>query len=211
MSILATDSFTRADAQNPGANWLLIKGIGVSNDFGIFSNAVDVTTAFTRNADAYDGGIVWPNDQYAKAKCLVMPTSGELWAVVVRSEAVVGTQRNWYAAGTNPADFGNAQTHIWKEVANVFTDLGTTGAVDISAGDTVTIEIVGSTITCKVNGVQKLQVTDSSIPSGKPGIFVQYATINTAVADDFEGGDFGVGGNPVALFANNTLAKLTVS
>src|SRR5216117_2215069 len=121
MSVLASDNFNRANAASLGANWILFKGI--ANHQGIFSNAADLTVASARNGDAYDGGVSWPNDQYAQAKVVTMPDAAGTWAVVVRGEAVSGVSRTFYAAGVNPGDSGDTFTRIWKFVGNTFTGL----------------------------------------------------------------------------------------
>lgn len=189
MTILATDDFNRADAATLGANWVLLQGI--ANHQGIFSNAADLAVASARNGDAYDNGITWPNDQYARAKVVTMPDAAGTWAVVVRGEAVSGGQRTFYAAGVDPGDASDNFTRIWKWVGNTLTGLSSSGTNDISAGSIVRLEAVGTTLTCFVDGVQKTQVTDSAIASGKPGIYSVHNAIDVALFDDFEAGDFG--------------------
>lgn len=192
MAILAADDFNRADAANLGANWVLIQGI--ANHQGIFSNAADLAVASARNGDAYNGGVTWPNDQYAQAKVVTMPDATGTWGVVVRAEAVGGAQRIFYAAGVSPGDQGDNFTRIWKFVNNTYTNISSSGANDISVGKTVRLEVVGTTLTCFVDGVQKTQITDAAIASGKPGIYSVHNAIDVALFDDFEAGDFTVPG-----------------
>lgn len=192
MTALATDNFNRADAGTLGSNWGMYQGM--PNPQGIFSNTADLTVASNRNSGFYDGGVTWPNDQYAQAKVITMPDATGTWAVVVRGEAVSGGQRTLYAAGVSQGDFGNTFTSIWKFVANVQTGLANSGVTDIGVGKIVRLEAVGTTLTCYVDGVQKVQFTDSSIASGKPGIYSVHNAIDVGLFDDFEAGDFAAGG-----------------
>lgn len=183
-SSIAADGFTRADAANLGGNFVLPKGI--ADHLGIFSNQVDITAAGNRCGEAYDATIQWPTNQYAQVRMPALASATQ--AALVRVETVVGSTRNYYAGGRSPSDFGDSQTHIWKEVNNVFTNLGASGTVDIAAGDTVTLDSTGSVLVCRVNGVRKVTVTDSSLTQGKPGLFAQHSAIDVALLDDFEAG-----------------------
>lgn len=183
-SAIASDGFGRADAATPGGNYVLLIGIG--SHLGIFSNQVDVSVAASRCADAYDAAIQWPANQYAQVRLPVLASSTQ--AAVVRGETVVGAQRNYYAGGRSPNDFGDSQTHIWKEVNNVITNLAASGTVDIAAGDTISLEVVGSALVCKVNGVRKVTVADSAFTQGKPAMLGQHSAIDVAILDDFEAG-----------------------
>jgi hypothetical protein len=67
----------------------------------------------------------------------------------------------------------NAYVQIvrWNGPLGNFTVLTSAGVpAGIITGDVVKATIVGSTITAYLNGVQKLQVVDSTYPSGKPGM-----------------------------------------
>lgn len=191
---LASDDCNRADAANPGANWVLPKGIAAH--LGIFSTQLDVATAAARCADAYDAGITWPANQYSQARFVALASATQ--SVLVRAETVTGTTRNYYAAGINTNDFSNNQTHIWKEVASVITDLGTSGAVDITPGAIVSLEAQGTTLICKVNGVPKVTVVDASFAAGKPGLYAQHSAGDVALFDDFVAGDVTVPWNVTA-------------
>jgi hypothetical protein len=184
MSVLASDTFTRADATTLGANWGSSGGLGTS--CGIVSNQVDVTVTGSRCGNTYTA-VTWPDDHYSKATVVALPSN--TWAVLVRMQ--VGASRNYYAAGVNPNDFGDSQTRIWKEVAGVETGLATSGTVDITAGSVVELDIQSTTLTCKVDGITKVSVTDGSFPSGTPGILLQHTAINVGLLDNWEGGDFG--------------------
>ncbi|MEO5956209.1 MAG: hypothetical protein ABIR36_11045, partial [Nitrospiraceae bacterium] len=65
---------------------------------------------------------------------------------------------------------GPIQIVRWNGRLGDFTVLGTGGGPILTTGDVVKATIVGSTITAYVNGVQKLQVDDSTYSSGNPGM-----------------------------------------
>jgi hypothetical protein len=65
---------------------------------------------------------------------------------------------------------GSIQIVRWNGPLGGFTVLGGPGGPKLTTGDVVKATIVGSTITAYVNGVQKLQVIDSTYSNGSPGM-----------------------------------------
>jgi hypothetical protein len=66
---------------------------------------------------------------------------------------------------------GYIQIVRWNGPLGNFTALASAPVpAGITTGNVVKATIVGSTITAYINGVQKLQVIDSTYPSGRPGM-----------------------------------------
>jgi len=182
--ILATDSFDRADAATLGVNWPLLKG--ESQHLGIFSNQVD-TSAAGDCGNAYDGGISWPGDQWAEAPIATIGTGETL--IWVRGEAFSGSTKNGYQGGTDDGNLGHNNTEIIKRVADTWSELGSSGVNDITAGSVVRVEAEGNAVRVLVDGVQKVAVTDASFSGGNPGLSAIHA-VNVGLFTSFTAGDF---------------------
>lgn len=173
MSIF-TDNFNRANGAI-GGNWTNINGT-----FGISSNkATSLTLGADSRAQAVYSASFGPdsfgNDQYAQ---LVLADTTAYAGVVVRGSLSAYTGYVAVAAGTDSA--------ISKFVAGTPTAVAT-GGPPFANGDVLRLEISGSTLTLKKNGVVVLTGTDSSISSGYAGI-AGYNTTRIA-GDNWEGGD----------------------
>lgn len=108
---------------------------------------------------------------------------------------------------------GNSLFTLYKRVAGTITSLGS-ASISLQGnttspyiGDSISLGVLGSMITAKVNGVTKIEVTDSSITAtGKAGIGLGYVTVST---DD---GGTGVGIDNVVvetLTADSTAPTIT--
>lgn len=159
MSLPASDNFTRADANNLGANWTpqFYNG-GSGPGLGIFSN----------QCAAYgDGLAVWTadafgNNHYSQGtftssyNLLLVRCSGT--GITATAYACLGYVNNLYITlitGPTGGGFG--------------TTIGTLGAyVD---GDVIRLEVVGTSIKAYVNGVQSgSTVIDATLSTGAPGV-----------------------------------------
>ena len=95
---------------------------------------------------------------------------------------VTANSSTGYECNFSARSSANAYVQIvrWNGAFGDFTLLDARGGSSMALhnGDTITCTIDGSTITAYINGVQKLQVTDSTFSSGNPGIgaFLQNAT-----------------------------------
>jgi len=189
MSILVTDTFNRADANSLGAGWT-----DKRNALGIFSNQADITATADENITYYSG-ISWPNDGYAQATCAAAAVAGRTMQVGYRIQPGADAVRSGYYGGTDYLNHGS--TDLLLAVWNVSTPtfLATDPGTVLAANDVLKLTIVGTLLTLYVNGVQKLQATDSLWASGNAGLFAGNGAIDVALLDNFEGGDFGV---PVA-------------
>lgn len=90
------------------------------------------------------------------------------------------TVKTCYYAGYNGVFFLN------KWVNGTWTEIGTNNSTTLSTGDTFRLESAGTTHTIYKNGFEIAHWTDSSITSGRVGI---YAGSSTNALDDWTGGD----------------------
>jgi hypothetical protein len=195
MGALATDSFTRADAANLGANWTGT-GEGTATGYKIVSNAVANTGDGGADEWAKYTAVTWPNDQYSQAAVTISVAgggTGDGEGVGVRIAA--GATKTLYRFVVNSNAGGSAE--VSKFVAGTYTQLGTRTPT-YSAGQLVYGEIQGSTLVMKYNGVQLgASLSDSSIASGSAGLAHSGpgVTLTTAL-DNWEGGDFSGAADP---------------
>jgi hypothetical protein len=164
--VTASDPFTysNGDLHTENANWVYTAGsFQVSSD-KVFSSSATIS-------GAYLSGQVWPNDQYSEVTAVVGGTA----ATQNTGPAVrVSSSANTYYC----IQYANNLLAISKQVAGTFTQL-VSGGTFPTTGQTVRLQVMGTTLTAFVNGVSQLTHTDASIASGTPGIFgVANATTN---------------------------------
>lgn len=180
--MLASDNFNRSN-ENPlsgGGNWLTSTG---ETPLQITSDFVSCTTlGGNTNYQYYNGGISWPNDQYSQVQLTTnVANSGTSSGCMVRISATTAT---FYTASII-----NGNLVLSKVVAGSFTSLATV-SYSFTNGDVMLFQVVGTTLSCYMNGVLKTTTTDSSITSGFPGIFMQTNTGTTGNvnSDNWSGG-----------------------
>lgn len=182
MTALATDTFSRANEDPIATPWVTL-GAG----FEMFLQA-NVLGPFNISSDSwayYDGGISWPNDQYAKMTCTVTGTAGGTSGIGPMVRKASGATETFYRLVVDHAASNNVS--LGKVVAGSYTNIVTV-TNSWSDGDTWELRAIGTTLSIWKNGSQvSTNQTDSSIASGKPG--VAYSSTETAASvDAFEAG-----------------------
>ncbi len=179
---LATDSFTRADANPLGSPWLYPTGQTLR--FQLVSNSVGGVTS-SGHCPAYYSGISWPNDQWCQATVTTL-TDGDIGLA-----ARISTSAQTFYSYSHRT-VANGGIILEKQLnGNVYQpDIDTT--FNPAVNDVIYLECYGSNITVKVNGIVRLSATDTDIASGNAGIF-RYNT--TSRIDDWSAGSFGAGGS----------------
>jgi len=179
VSTLATDDFNRANNANLGANWVVNTG-----NWGITSNAAQASTDDSHAS--YDGGIIWPNNQWSQAtlKATVGPDEHSGTAVTARSQG----------SGVNSGYelwVGSGGVGIVVVSGGSYTYISTSTLTGFAANDVLYLEAQSTTLLAKKNGatISALTVTDSTFASGKPGIAGGQSGTPFSV-DDWSGGDF---------------------
>lgn len=183
MSILATDNFNRADNLDVGANWTVLTS---TNAARIVSNAVRADVLGNDHIE-YWNALSWPNNQYVSMTIVAIPSAANHGpGPMVRAATAAQTGYMLYCGSSTTAG-----ATLWKAVNTSWTALGTRDA-DFTAGDTVTLEVQGTTLVIKKNGVQVgASYTDSTISSGQAGFIITFPTAQgDSILDNWEGGDF---------------------
>jgi hypothetical protein len=175
MSALFSDDFNRANG-SVGADWTATLGLGAGGSPQIASNQVNAGGV---DAGAFNNSVVYPNDQYAQAVI-----GGERQAVGVRCTAVGGEIDTYYFF-TRLSDGAIA---INKYTNNVGAANITTGTASLNIGDTIYLQISGTSLTAKVNGVTVLTGSDGSFASGSAMLWVG-STGGDGIIDNFESGN----------------------
>jgi hypothetical protein len=200
MSVLASDDFNRANANPIGGSWTTAPN---HNALQLLSNTCQ-PSSLAVDCGAYYSGITWPADQYAQVKVTVNSTgTGVGPGLFCRQDT--GGANTCYRLVASHAAANNIE--LGKFIAGAFTGIWTRTQA-FTDGDTLRLEVQGTTLRAYLNGVQiGADTTDSSIASGATGIAYSSLTSATTLVDDFEGGDF-VSGPPETGIPQGVLRKV---
>ncbi|WP_431781719.1 hypothetical protein [Streptomyces chumphonensis] len=166
-----TDDFNRPDTTDLGPGW-----VEVSGDWSITSGQLSPGAAggtiILRAAAPMDSP-----DHYAQAT--IAATTAASHGVWCRGNTNISSGYLWRNDGTS---WG-----LFSVVGGSFTLIGT-WAAPAAPGDVARVQAVGSTITGWVNGVQRVSVANTAVPTG---VSVGIRTESTAAIrfDDFAGAD----------------------
>lgn len=169
-----TDDFNRANG-NLGSNWT---DLFIANSAQISSN--QLVGNYNNSWAAYYSAGTLGNDQYSKIQITTVPTGSQGFGVAVRCSGGVGTE-TYYAFGCSASS-----SSIEKFVSGTFTLLKGSIATTFSVGDYIEVRVSGTTISGYKNGVFVDSATDSSISSGKAGV---WGYLVGGTGDSWEGGD----------------------
>jgi hypothetical protein len=162
---LATDNFTRANANPIGTPWFPIGINHTANQFQIQGNFAEVNTldAVNLSGDYYDGGITWPNDQYSEVTLSTLLIAADYIGAGVRWQTTNLVNGYSVLCGT-----GANNSFVQKYVNGAGTQIGSNFTV--AQNDVIRISVTGTTITVTRNGSVVLTGTDATFASGKPAI-----------------------------------------
>jgi hypothetical protein len=212
---IATDDFNRTDGAI-GSSWLYIRNTAwQGNPPNIFSNKVfGRATGDQYQVARWAGTGTFANDQYAKATVgtLAAQTADYRCGVVARCSADIDTTADYYGYNLySDSGTGIYTTVLFKVVNGTYTALNT-AAVAWANGDTIEIEVEGTTVRGLKNGVQTVSVTDSDLTSGKPGLLVAGDNGGTVASlDNWEGGDLSSGGTSATATGATLTATATLT
>lgn len=167
MAQVANDTFNRANASTLGSNWTPLVGSG---DVALqISGSQIESNALTPSVgkEMYYGGLTWSPDQYSQAEIVKATGNGYVGPAVRMT-----SNDTHYACVVFNTGSGNATVEILLDNAGTYTVLA--GAVNstVRAGDTVRCLAQGSTLTMtnQTTSATLLSATDTTIPSGYPGL-----------------------------------------
>ena len=114
-------------------------------------------------------GVTFSADHYSEITIASMPTGGQLYFhyCFARMNATAGCYLY-----TTSADVSLATLQLWRiSDAGAYTQLGTniTAGANLVAGDVLRLEVVGTQLTAKLNGVTVRTTTDSTFSTGQSG------------------------------------------
>lgn len=180
-SVVATDNFNRADGAL-GANWSEAATAYTDNQPVIASNE-----AKSGGEGSYDNASYWSadsfaNNQYSKATISVLPSSGtSLMGVIVRASA------SDFCFCQYKRDSGSNKSRLYWFNAGAYTAIAFQNTTTFASGDTIELEVEGTTYTMFKNGVSILSGANGSAPAtGSAGITLYDLDERL---DDWEGGD----------------------
>lgn len=176
MTIFA-DDFNRADSSDLGPNW-----VEVSGDWAVTSNRLSPGSAggtiILRAAGPMDSP-----DHYAQFT--IAATAAVSQGVWCRGNGSGGLSSGylWRNDGTSWT--------LFSVVGGSFTSIGSYTAA-AAPGDTARVEAVGSTIKGHVNGIQRVSVVDTNVPSGT-AVGIRSESSGAVGYDDFAAADVTAG------------------
>jgi RHS repeat-associated protein len=163
------------------SNWTTVDG-----QFILCIGAVALGVGADGRSAAYYNG-TFGNDQYAQLTITAIPHGNVAIGPAVR---VGPSGINYYAfyVDNTLANGGTGKYYLFK-VVNGGVSVLASGPQSANVGDVVRLEVAGTTLTGKVNGVVLATTSDSSFPSGNPGIQTAlFNNPNAATANNWSGG-----------------------
>lgn len=191
MSTLFTDSGTGSNANPIGGAYTTLTGF---SDIQRLSNLIE-GTASSSNHGAYVNSVTPPNNQWMQCSLQQAADSSNGGGVMVRVQT--GS-----ASGYGMQIFGASNPNtvaLFRFDSGSYTQLDST-TITYAPGDVFYLEIQGTTLIGKVNGVQKVTATDATYASGRLGLYLYSAPSN--FINLVTGGDFG-GSTPLTQFYYN--------
>ncbi|MFI2761434.1 hypothetical protein ACH5A3_21570 [Streptomyces echinatus] len=170
-----SDNFNRADGTDLGAGW-----VEVSGDWSIVSQQLSPGAAggtiILRAAGAMDS-----SDHYAQVTIAATTTASQ--GVWCRGNSNISSGYLWRNNGSS--------WDLFSVVGGSFTVIGTY-AVAAAPGDIARVQAVGSTITAYVNGVQRVSVNNTAVPTGT-NVGIRADSAGALRFDDFTAADITAG------------------
>src|SRR5271157_508301 len=200
---LATDNFTRGSyPESPlgktgfsdAGNWSAITWGGNVSLQSVTPGVCEAAAA--GNAQMYwSGSVSWSNDQYSEV------TVGSGTTGFAGPGVRLGATQGYIVSGIS----GGAAT-FYKLQLGGYTSLGNFGTVTFTTGDVLRLTVIGSTFTYYKNGVQQgSTISDTSFPSGFPGVYANGSPVTAMTYTLWAGGgnndivgNCGVGGATIS-------------
>lgn len=182
----AADNFNRPDGP-VGPNWTN-QGSPYTILGAIRSNTLGMDSQFTSRRAGHYNAMTFASDQYSQVLISVLPrwTAG----AAVRMQ---DSSDSYYAAGFDNNNYstanGTEKCRIWKYINHVPSSLAVDPGCHIHQGDTLRLEVKGSTLSFYQNGVLTLTAVDTSLTGGSPGYEFIHNVNGSPVLDNWGGGN----------------------
>jgi Putative esterase len=175
----ASDDFNRANG-SLGGNWTddTDAGMTISSQVIVGTQGAS-TSGDMRTAEAYN------NNQFSQIQVTSTQLTGSQWiGPAVRMSN--GGQDGY--AGIYYWNNGNPELMLFERTGTTWVQLGDSYFTSpLAAGATLKLEVVGTTLSFLVNGVERVAAYDNEYASGAPGIMMY----GTGQADNWSGGTAG--------------------
>jgi hypothetical protein len=178
----AFDDFNRADNTNLGSDWTTIGG-ALARSPGISSNGATCCPDVPNDESTALWMAPFTPDQFSQIT--VVGVSDVIIGVVVRGSKAEATA---YFCGKDRNSFSDDGLRIVRWSVNAF-ELTTSTDTTLTSGDVLRLEVVGTTLTCSINGSTVLTASNTALASGQPGFLLQSAVSGGAAVDDWSGGE----------------------
>lgn len=218
-SQLVTDNFSTGQTNYPlGVNWT---GCGFS--YGSYNKLVYQASGaggsgyWSQDCAVYTGYGVFPSDQYATATVVApTPSSTKEAGVQLRQNATPSTPEAYIACGWNAQDFpADYHYRIWSMGPNPASGGPTSlylSNLTPATGDVVSCQILGTTVSMKVNGKLVASATDTSgLTGGYPGLYYIDPSGTGPSANDVIWANFSAGSGPPVVSLTITPNTVTVT
>jgi hypothetical protein len=183
-----SETFNKADgALGPVLTWTEYTGTGLA----VASNALVSESADTDNKARAEHDTS-SSDQFSQFVYSAIDASLFNTAQALGRHSSSTPECYCLAAGYSSGNF--QELYRWDSSETEFGPLGSTGSTSISAGNTLRLEVSGSSIVGKLEGVSRASATDTNIASGlRGGVRIVRATSAACTIDDFSFGDLSAG------------------
>lgn len=182
MALPVTYDFAGA-GPNIAANFTAATGM-TGNPF-IITSGIGEPQSVGSDAAMYENVETYPNDQYSQLQIITLTggsaSGGEGVGVAVRMST---SAREYYLAVMNAAASNNVE--LSKFVAGSYTFIARATAAFVTT-QLLRLEVSGTALTVKYNGVTLISTTDASIATGKAG-FGYSSSVSAATVDSWEAG-----------------------
>jgi hypothetical protein len=177
MSLPASDTFTRVDTTNLGANWTELTGGTIHT---ILLNQAHQPGG--NGAIAYWSADSFIGDHFSQAT--ISRSDATKSGVAARiSGGAISTQNNYWFGGST-----GGTPNLWKHVSGTETSLQTFTGFTLALNDVIKIEVVGTRIRCFQNGSQiGTDTTDAALSGGAPGLYSYVADYTNWSGDNVSG------------------------
>jgi len=186
-----SDNFDRADNSDLGPNWVEVSG-DWSISSGRLSPGAAGGTIILRAAASMD-----TSDNFAQAT--IAATGSVSQGVWCRGNANITSGYLWRNNGS--------EWDLFSVVGGSFTVLGTYVA-PAAVNDIAKVQAVGSTIKCFVNGVERVSVTNTDIPTGT-NVGIRCESSASVLWDNFVSGDVSAGATLPTASSSETSQPIT--
>lgn len=182
----AADDFNRPDGPL-GSNWTN-QAAGYTILGAIRSDTVGMESPYTSRRAGYYNALTFNGDQYSQVLVSVLPRWTAGAAVRMQPDS-----DSYYAGGFDNNNFstsnGTEKCRIWKYTNHVPSSVAVDPGCHVTAGDTLRLEVKGSTLQFYLNGVVRLTATDTALTGGNPGYEFIHNVDGSPVLDNWGGGN----------------------